>query len=338
MKSFYIVLFCLPIFLPLLYSTFSIHTKYNCRFYFHYVIETFRGSNLIEISPQVKSIHNLQKSYPKPNLKVEEFRKYFDDFAEIMNPYVKKDMILEKVLISGKNSNLEGEFQKQKGDTKDKVILYLHEGYYISGSFASDRILSSELGYRTNISVLSINYRLAPENSLQDSISDIYQAYEFLEKSYKNIYLVGSGSGGGLALHFVNNYMKQKKVKAILLLSPWIDFNFKKSSIISNHHKDYFVSKDVLVWASSKVKKDEFFENNMKLKSLKGFPSMLISVGKDEILFDDSMDYAKKAKDDNVDIHMIPWIHMQHIHPIYWCYHEEGDKSLTTLSQWLKSK
>lgn len=334
----YFILFLVPIILPLLYTTFSLHTKYNCRFYFHYLIELGRGSNLIEISPQVKTIHNLQKSYPKPALKIDEFRKNFDEFGQIMLPYVKKDLILEPILIPGKNPKLQGEFQRQKGDLKVKVILYLHEGYYVSGSFASDRVLSSEIAYRSNTTVLSINYRLSPENTLQDAISDVYQAFEFLEKSYKKIQIVGSGSGGGLALSFISIYKKDKKIGSTLLLSPWIDFDLKKASIRSNHHKDYFVAKDVLSWASSKIKKDEFYEKNFKVQSFRGFPSLFFSVGRDEILADDSIEMATKAKEDRVDVSLIPWVHMQHIHPMYWAYHEEGDKSLDTLVDWLKSK
>ncbi len=61
--------------------------------------------------------------------------------------------------------NVSGEWIKSKANTgKESVVLYVHGGAFVAGSCLSSRCMSVNLAKATDLPVLSINYRLAPED------------------------------------------------------------------------------------------------------------------------------------------------------------------------------
>src|SRR5882724_6398778 len=60
------------------------------------------------------------------------------------------------------------------------VILYFHGGVYVIGSADSSVPLVGDLARRTNTRVVSVDYRLAPENPYPAAVEDARAAYEGL--------------------------------------------------------------------------------------------------------------------------------------------------------------
>lgn len=98
---------------------------------------------------------------------------------------------------------VKAEWQIVPGASEGKVLLYFHGGGFIAWSAYTHRPLTVALGQATRMSVLSVDYRLAPENPFPAALEDCTKAYLWLlSKGFKpsDIVIGGDSAGGNLTL------------------------------------------------------------------------------------------------------------------------------------------
>lgn len=130
-------------------------------------------------------------------LLAENLRFYMDfsaDYMEKLFPFP-KDVIRKPV----KANKVPCEWFFYIGAKEDRVILYFHGGGHIMGSSNSHKFLTLKLAKITNMKVLSINYRLAPEEPHPAALEDCVSVYKWLlssEFQAKNVIIAGDSAGG----------------------------------------------------------------------------------------------------------------------------------------------
>lgn len=219
--------------------------------------------------------------------------------------------------------NFTMEFLEPIEDKKKKVILQLHGGGYVAAmknAYRSFAALYSEIG--KGCSVLTIDYRVAPENPYPAALEDAVASYEWLlEQGYREeeIVIAGDSAGGGLALAlclWLKNHGKKLPL-GIIAMSPWTDLTISGESVETNFEKDPLFGKtrDSLLY-----NKDYLGDNdptNEYLSPLfgnyEGFPPMLIQVGSYEMLLSDSERVAQKAKEAGVKVKLSVYEGMFHV-------------------------
>ncbi|TFF90657.1 MAG: steryl acetyl hydrolase, partial [Promethearchaeota archaeon] len=95
--------------------------------------------------------------------------------------------------------NFSGEWEIPPNIVEDRVMLYIHGGGFIIGSVNDHRHLTVEIAQELRTKVLSIDYRLAPENRYPTHLNDCVYAYQWLLSqgiSPNNILIAGDSAGG----------------------------------------------------------------------------------------------------------------------------------------------
>jgi monoterpene epsilon-lactone hydrolase len=181
-----------------------------------------------------------------------------------------------------------------KAVDSNRVLLYFHGGGYAAGSIDTHRSLISQIVKYSGFKALLIDYRLAPENKFPASIDDAVKAYEWLLKSNylpERIAFGGDSAGGGLTvatlLYLRDNGMALPK--CAICLSPWLDLTMSGESQTTNSLGDV----DPSTPYASPIFAD-----------LKGLPPVYVQVGTAELLLDDSLRFAQKAKADGAPVTM----------------------------------
>ena len=83
----------------------------------------------------------------------------------------------------------------------ERAILYFHGGGWMFGSPATHADISSELGRATGLTVISVDYRLAPENKARAAIADGLAALNYCrDAGFASVILAGDSAGGAIAL------------------------------------------------------------------------------------------------------------------------------------------
>jgi len=183
------------------------------------------------------------------------------------------------------------------------VILYAHGGGYTCGGLSYARILAAKLAVATGFSVVSFEYRLAPEHKYPAQLEDGMKVWDYLmERGYgaKQVLFAGDSAGGNLVLCMTMKLLKEKQLspKSLILFSPWTDMTASSSSYDTYAEKDPILTKDYVLgvreaYAGSDV---DFSEERFSPLNgnFTGFPPTLIMVGRNEILLDDSIKLQKR--------------------------------------------
>lgn len=205
-----------------------------------------------------------------------------------------------------------------------RVILQLHGGGYIGpmkNIYRRFAVKYSKLSYGAD--VLSVDYRVAPENPFPAAVEDAVWAYRWLvdEKKYKpgHIVVAGDSAGGGLALALCM-YLKDHDIPlpgGIITMSPWTDVSLSGESYETNYEIDplFGNSKKNMLYDSAYVGDADV--KNPYLSPLFGdyrnFPPMLMQVGSFEVLLSDTKSVAAKAKKAGVKVRLSVYDGMFHV-------------------------
>ena len=183
------------------------------------------------------------------------------------------------------------------------VILYAHGGGYTCGGLSYARILAAKLAVATGFSVVSFEYRLAPEHKYPSALLDGLSVWNYLmDKGYgaKQVLFAGDSAGGNLVLCMTRSLMKEKQLspKCLILFSPWTDMSACSDSYDTYKDKDPILTKDYVIgvreaYIGTDANPEEEIYSPLN-GDFKGFPPTLIMVGKNEILLDDSVRLQKK--------------------------------------------
>jgi acetyl esterase/lipase len=183
----------------------------------------------------------------------------------------------------------------------ERVVLYLHGGGYVAGTSEYACGFASMLAVMINRRVLSVAYRLAPENPFPAALEDAFAAYRLLldqGTNAKDISFIGESAGGGL-IFALCLLLKQKALPlpaSLVAVSPWTDLTFSGASYSTNRKKDPSLSYKAIRADAAAYAKGQ--EKNPLVSpvfgDLSGLPPSLVFAGSYELLLDDARTLADR--------------------------------------------
>jgi monoterpene epsilon-lactone hydrolase len=205
--------------------------------------------------------------------------------------------------------------------TGKRVILYLHGGYYLSGSIHSHRNLAGNIAIAAQAQALIIGYCLAPENPFPTGINNALTAYLWLMAQGirpEQIFLAGDSAGGGLALALLLILRERGEPlpAAAVCLSPSTDLTTSEETWKKNAKNELILNpymvKQIRPWYLQNHDPKDPLASPL-YGDLHGLPPLLIQVGSDEALLPDCRAFAERAKEARVDVTLEVWPRMQHV-------------------------
>ncbi len=228
-------------------------------------------------------------------------------------------------------------------DGKDGVIFYINGGGFISGSCSDHRAYVAKFANRTSVPALQFEYRLAPEHPYPAAIEDSLAAYLGLlgeGVSPSKIVIAGESAGAGLTLALLL-VLRDRGVPlpaAAVAISPLTDFKFTGEShrlkakvcvsppgMNAVCGKYYVGAHDPSLPYISPLYGD-----------LHGLPSLLICVGDDEVLRDDSIRFAEKARAAGVEVTLKVGMGMIHCYPLLPDFIPESKEAMGQISDFIQ--
>lgn len=224
------------------------------------------------------------------------------------------------------------------------VILYIHGGGFIAGSINTHRDLVSRISRVAKARILIIDYRLAPEHPFPAALDDAIAAYQWListEKiNSKNIIIAGDSAGGGLTISSLVKLRNEGLPLPIagVCLSPATDLAGTGDSIKTKAELDPFITPKAGEFMSKMYLGDTDPKNYLAsplYADLQGLPPLFIQVGTSEILLDDSVRLAERAKDAGVDVELDVWEDMVHVFAAFAPFAPEGQQAIEKIGNFV---
>jgi phosphinothricin tripeptide acetyl hydrolase len=239
-----------------------------------------------------------------------------------------------------------GEWVRAPGTRDDAVFLYLHGGGYVLGSPATGRHLAAAFSEAMAASILSLDYRLAPEHPFPAAVDDGAAGYRWLVGQGippGRIAVGGDSAGGGLtvATLLALRDAGDPVPAAGICISPWADLTCSADSYKTKSGADPIVIHEDILWMASLYLGDQDPKTPLispVFADLKGLPPLLIQVGSEEVLLDDSIGLDRRAREAGVDSTLEVWDDMIHVWHLFFQMLKEGRDAISRIGEYFNSR
>lgn len=200
-----------------------------------------------------------------------------------------------------------------------RTLVYLHGGGYVIGSWRSHRDLIARLATELGARVLGVNYRLSPEHRFPAAQEDCLAATRFAlarSASPGRLALAGDSAGGALVLATLLGLREVggPLPTAALLVSPWVDPLAEGGSLVANADCDFGDRALLVRWIREHVGEGDARDPRVAPvhAKLAGLPPLQVQLGGAEILRDQILAFAERARAAGVKIDLREYPQMFH--------------------------
>jgi len=227
-----------------------------------------------------------------------------------------------------------------------RVVLYLHGGGYVIGSPRSHRHLAAAIAGAAEASALLLDYRLAPEHPFPAAVEDATAAYRWLLEQAvvpQHIVIAGDSAGGGLT---VATLLALREARVPLpaggvCISPWVDLSCGGASYGTKADADPIVRRsgvEEMARAYLGATPPRTPLASPLFADLRGLPPLLIHVGSDEVLLDDAVQLAERAKAAGVDATLEVYERMIHVWHWFLPMLDEAQAAVEAIGRFVRSR
>jgi acetyl esterase/lipase len=255
-------------------------------------------------------------------------------FAAMMSEMIVPDGIKTADTVLGSRRAL---LVEPAGRRRAGTILYFHGGSYVVGSPETALSLTGNLVSRTGFRAFSLDYRLAPEYPFPAAVDDAVAAYRALLDAGEDpasIAFAGDSAGGGLT---VTTCLSARAAglpapAAIVAFSPGLDGTRTGESMDTKDGVDPFFTRESLeptsaMYLAGADPRQELVSPAL-FGDLAGFPPMLLQLGANELLLDDSTRMATRARAAGVDVILDITADVPHVFQAFTGVLDEADHAL----------
>ena len=293
------------------------------------------------VSKEMENVISMLKGFQKSvkDVNIPTIRAGMDQLAALGK--LPKDVKCKPVIAG----SVPAEWITTPNTESQKVVLYLHGGGYVAGSIASYRDLVARISRLSKARILILEYHLAPEYPFPNALEDAVAAYNWLISAEKidpnNIIIAGDSAGGGLTLATLIKLHAEgvSLPVAAVCLSPWTDLAGTGESLKIKVEVDPFISPEMFEISARAYLGTTYPKNPLAsplYADLHGLPPLLIQVGTSEVLLDDSVRFAERAKAAGVDVRLEVWKDMIHIFAIFAVFAPESRHGIEQISEFIQ--
>lgn len=226
-------------------------------------------------------------------------------------------------------------------------MLYLHGGGYMLGSAQAFTSFAGQIAKRIGADTFVPDYRLALEYPFPAAIDDVVATYRGLvADGAERIVVAGDSAGGGLTLALLSILADEKKrgtlqPVAAAVMSPWTDLALTGASFETRAEADPIFTRATLqAFADAYLQGQAATDPRASplYAQLHDLPPIRIDVGEDEVLLDDAVRYADRAREAGLDVTLSVWNGMPHVFQSSLGRFLAAEQSLNAIGQFLHQR
>lgn len=300
----------------------------------------------------VRLIEKMTQEMADPANAVAAFRRAAEAYGDA-RPRPPLDAVAVETLAAG---GIRGEWLRTPGAMPDRRLVYLHGGGWAGGSPGSHRALTAELARSTGWSVLSVDYRLAPEDPFPAAVDDAVAAVEWAWThgpasggDAERLALVGDSAGANLAAAACLKLVRSEKrvPDRLALMSGMFDLTDRAD----RHALPYAVAAKrfgavaepaaiagvVGMYAQNVPPDDPLVSPLLADRDLLArFPPTLLQVSSAEYLYHDSVRFARRLSEAEVPTRLSVWPGQPHVWQIFTTLIPESREALAEIDRFIR--
>jgi acetyl esterase len=232
------------------------------------------------------------------------------------------------------------------------IIIYSHGGSWIAGNLDTHDTVCRKLAQNTKAIVISVDYRLAPENPFPAGLNDVYNVLQWtynnaqnINGNKKQIAVVGDSAGGNLsaAVSLMARNKSGPQITCQVLIYPSTNIYELNSQSWSYFANDFNIStedmeKYISLYIPQKEDRKNAYASPLLATDLKELPDALIVTAEIDPLRDDGEAYGNKLKDVGINADTIRFNGVTHGFITMDKITDKADDALNQISSYLQNK
>lgn len=266
-----------------------------------------------ELDPQLQPLLAMFEDVPSlPELGVEAARAQFAKLAEMQDGEAVHDVSDRS--IEGPAGDIDLRVYRVSDDPRP-VLVYLHGGGFVVGNLDTHDATCRALANAADRTVVSVDYRLAPEHPFPAAVEDSYAAVEWVTANPDEIggdgtVAVGGDSAGGnlsAAVALMTRDFDGPTLDHQLLIYPVVSSPFQEFDSVEENAEGYVLERETMEWFSEQYVQSNVHARNeylapLLVDDLSGLPPATVITAGFDPLRDEGNEYAKRLQADGVDV------------------------------------
>lgn len=259
-----------------------------------------------------------------PHLNLKKNYKIYRKIIRFFNPPIKNEYTTLDYKMEVEGREIPVRVFLPKENQAVKVLIFFHGGGWVTGDIDSYTNVCRNMSNNTGHTVVSVDYRLAPEDPFPRGVEDCYYVTkeifkhpQLLNCKKEDITLIGDSAGGNLAavVSLMGRDRKEFYPRKQILIYPATNYDHSDESPYASVHdnkSDYIMTsrrlQDYLdLYVENEEDKLSPYVAPILSNDLKNQPDTLIITAEYDPLRDEGEAYGHKLKEfgNNVEIHRV---------------------------------
>jgi len=200
------------------------------------------------------------------------------------------------------------------------IILYFHGGGFVYGSTESHDSICRYLALKSKYTVISVDYKLAPENPYPAPINEAFEVLKWLKANSPNkIFICGDSAGGNISA-VICLKARDTGIKGIagqILFYPSVNISRVDTESYRKYSKGLMLTKKDVEWFRDQYLPDtnnwtNFDVSPLLSKNFSNLPPALVITAEFDVLRDEGEEYGIKLNNSGTPAKVIRMNGMVH--------------------------
>ena len=209
----------------------------------------------------------------------------------------------------------------EPADGRAAVLVYFHGGGWVLGDVESSDAMCRRLANAAGCTVVSVDYRLAPEHRYPTAADDAYAALCWVDRELPHpdgLIVGGDSAGGNLACVCALRARDRggPAIAAQALMYPVTDHDLGRSSYEEHGNSGYLLGLREMEWFwdhyADAAQRSEPDASPLRAPSLEGLPPAIVLIAEYDPLRDEGLAYATRLEEAGVPVEVIRFDDMLH--------------------------
>jgi acetyl esterase/lipase len=236
---------------------------------------------------------------------------------------VPQDILIEEPSIPGQDAQTAIRLRIYKSKSQAgpvPALIWLHGGGYVMGRPEMDDLTCAQYAREAGITVVSVDYRLAPSHPFPAGLQDSYSALQWvaahsggLGVDETRLAVGGASAGGGLAAALVQLACDRGEIKPVfqLLVYPMLDdrtvlrTDIDDSSNITWNAKSNRFGWEAYLGQKCGLEDAPEYCAPARRKNISGLPAAWMGVGTLDLFHAEDVAYAQRLQESGIDCEMV---------------------------------
>jgi len=266
-----------------------------------------------ELDPQIQPILAMLEDTPTlPELGPDGAREQFNKLAEMKTGEPVHDVFDHR--IEGPTGDLDVRVYRVSDEPRPALV-YLHGGGFVVGNLDTHDATCRALANAAGRTVISVDYRLAPEHPFPAAVEDSYAAVEWVANNPEavggdgTLAIGGDSAGANLsaAVSLMARDFDGPDLDHQLLVYPVVSSPFHEFDSVEENAEGYFLERETMEWFHEQYIQSNVHARNeylapLLVDDLSGVPPATVITAGFDPLRDEGNEYARRLEADGVDV------------------------------------